>query len=237
MLVAWNVVGGEGAVLAAYDVLSDIAAAEPSNALASSRLAIASFPTEADGTNGWSKRVDWLDVSPAKRSSVATSMMFARKSWGQTPYNAAFTAGSSLFSGTNAGEKARVAVLVTDGEATDRNPSAVEQKAAALRASGVTVFTVFYNGGVNAAQRAEKHTAMMKSFDANSVSSSGKHWYDESKYNNFDSYIRSILGGNGEAGLAAKVATSKTVVEVSDAAKLKGAFLSIIKKTIRCEAQ
>jgi hypothetical protein len=241
----------ERAVLAAFDLLAAVSANEPSSAKAQSTIAISSFPTSADYVGGWQKETaSWVDVKTSKRPSITKAMLFSRRPSGLTPYLGAISGAQSFFGGLAADEKARVAVLVTDGEPTDRDPSAVAAQAEALRAAGVEVITVFVNSGANRAQRAKEHIAMLKGIDTASVARTKHHWFDETKLGNFDAYIKTLLGGSGEPSLVDRVtskvmssctdAPGKTcdrqIVEVANSGALKDAFTRIIKtKAIRCE--
>jgi hypothetical protein len=147
-----------------------------------------------------------------------------------TPYGAAFAAATELFQSASSDNRAKVAVLVTDGDPTDSDPSAVQAKADALRAAGVEVIVVTYAG-----DRAAAHTQMMQSIDQTYFSEYGVHWYAP-KYATFADYMNALIGPTGTNGLALTVATKGQSLYVSDSTQLKSTFLSIIQsQAIGCE--
>ena len=215
------------------DLLSAVAANEPNNAKARSDLSIASFPTAADFVNGFEIQTkDWLSIADESRDQLSAAMQFARKPTGLTPYGAAMTAGNELFSKAASDGRAKVAVLVTDGEPTDQNPNGVVAKAQALSQAGVQVITVFIAGDQARQSREATHTAMLKKIDTSSVENGNGHWYD-SAYADFSSYMQALLGSSTQKSLVSTI--SNQVVEVQDSAALKAAFLKIIKtQAISC---
>lgn len=224
----------EKAVLAAYDLLTAVATKEPANALAKSSLAIASFPTKTDYMGGYAKHTSWIEANADGRSGLATALGFARTPHGQTPYGGALSAGQELFSSAASDERAKVAVLVTDGEPTDRKPHDVIAKAQALKAAGVEVITVYYSATETREKREAKHTAMLKKFDDHMTANGQGHWFDDTRFANFDAYIGTLLGNTTEPGVIKAI--SSQVVEVQDSEGLKKAFLDIIKtKAIQCQ--
>ncbi len=221
----------EKAVLAAYDLLSAVARNEPGNAKAKSDLAIASFPTSSDYVNGHQIQAGgWLDASTAARADVASAMLFARKPSGLTPYGAALEGGSALFAQAASDGRAKVAVLVTDGEPTDQDPGGVVAKAEALKQAGVTIITVFVTNSEARASREAKHTEMLRKI----VESTNGGWYDHGEFPSFADYMTALLGSQSKKSLIAQI--SAQIVEVDNSAALKDAFLSIIKtQVIACE--
>lgn len=220
----------EKAVLAAYDLLSAVAKNEPQNAKARSDLSIASFPTSDDYVSGYQVQAGgWLDSSSETRVEVAKAMLFARTPSGLTPYGAALSGASDLFALAPSDGRAKVAVLVTDGEPTDQDPSGVVAKAEALKQAGVTIVTVFITNSEARVSRETKHTAMLKKI----VDSTGGKWFD-TEFPTFEAYMTALLGGQNKKSLLEKI--SAKTVEVDNAAALKDAFLSIIKtQAIACE--
>ncbi len=231
----------EIAVRAAFDVLNKVRTDNGNSAESTSEMSIASFPTKQNYKTGYAiQGQGWVDVTAANKSQVTNATKFARKPFGLTPYGAAMSAGTELFNGVGNDGKAKVAVLVTDGEPTDRNPSSVLTKANALRAAGIEVFTVFVTAGQSRSERYAAHSKMMSDFNKNSIDNGNGPWYDDSKYASLSSYVKALIGVNAsdfDNGLAAKVAgKAANVIEVSDSKALKAAFLKIIKtRAIRCE--
>ncbi len=223
----------EQAVLAAYDVLATVAAQHAGRAEAQSSLAVGSFPTRADFVGGWAKATDGMVAADgATRQSVAAALAVSREPFGLTPYGAALTGAAALFDGLADDGKARVAVLVTDGDPTDPDPAGVAAQAAALAAKGISVITVLY-GAEGRAKRFAQHTALMRSIDAASVKAGLGPWYART-YATFEAYMAALLGDPGHKALAETISAGG-VVEVKDSAALTEAFLAIIKtKAIKC---
>ena len=240
----------EKAVLAAFDVLAEVAAKEPDSANAKSSLSVVSFPSDANFVDGWAIKSNngWLNASPADRSAIEKSLVFTRRPMGLTPYGAAMSAGNSLFENIGDTNKAKIAVLVTDGEPTDRDAVLVSEKADALRAKGVKVFTVYVTNGQDRAKRISDHTAMLRSFNDRSIADGKGPWYAQ-RYPSFDEYTRDLLGQGASLSLVEKV-SSKTdsacedktgsrcerrIVEVENSTALTSVFRSIVNSAVRCE--
>jgi hypothetical protein len=223
----------EKAVKSAYDLMKAIAD-KAGNADAVSEVSIVSFPTRKDYQNGWQPDSDgWIEASGDNKTKVADAMLFSRTPFGLTPYGAAFTAGEELFAGIN-DAKAKVAVLVTDGEPTDKDPEAVAAKAKALRDSGVEVITVFVNSGETRTERKSKHTAMMTDINKGSNKAGEGNWFSDA-YADLATYMESLLGGGDKKSLAERVADGQ-VVEVANSQGLTDVFNKIVKtKAIKCE--
>ncbi len=224
----------EKAVLSAFDTLLAVAAKEPANANAISTLAISSFPTTADYVGGWARETQgMLDVLPASRDTVKSAMQFSRKPYGLTPYGAGLAGADAMFQGLADDGKAKVAILVTDGEPTDRDPLAVIDTAAALKARGIDVITVFYTGADARAVRQAKHVAMLRDVDAANRRAGKGPWYANSLAS-LEAYVKALLGDGSQKSLAQAI--SSGVVEVQDAKALEAAFQAIIRtKAIQCE--
>lgn len=240
----------EIAVKAAFDLLADIAAKESNNPKALSKLAIASFPSSSDYVNGWTDQSNgWLEVNAAGKSKLDAVMAFSRKPSGLTPYLGAFTGAEQAFDKTAADGRAKVAVLVTDGEPTDSDPSAIEAKADALRAAGVKVITINVTGSESRATRIGKHTSMMENIDNKRLAQTGKHWF-AAIYTSFSDYVTALVGNGTKPGLVSKISTqtdanckdsdvglcAREVYEVQKSDALKAAFLHVINtQAIGCE--
>lgn len=215
----------EKAVLAAYDLLTKIAAAEPDSAAAMSNVAAVSFPVEEN--NGFRRQLPWTTTTATTRASLVSAMQFARSPWGQTPYGAGFSGATELFAQASSDARQKVAILVTDGLPTDGNPSQVAAQAEALRAQGVKVMTIFVTGTQDRTSRQADHRLMLQRFDAANRQANGSSWYDAKQYPSFAAYTDAIfaLGGQVAGG---------EVVEVSDAARLESAVLSVVGQTVDC---
>lgn len=205
----------EKAVLAAFDMLADVSARD-SSPMAASNISIVAFPAEGNAvqtvkiaTNGW------VSSRPAaeNRTGIQTALQFTRDPFGATPYGTAIAAANGLFSVNSNDGRAKLAVLVTDGEATDRDPAEVADRAKALRAAGVELVTIFVGNSQNRAQRQAAHAQMLQAWDQRSMPG---HYYNAQRYQTFDAYLDDILGRNGRVPLVDAV-TSQVVPTCVDA--------------------
>jgi hypothetical protein len=226
----------EKAVKSAYDFMKSVSDKEASNELAKSRVSIASFPSSDNYMGDWTQESKgWISVEGDNKSEVSSSMLFTREPFGLTPYGSAVEAAKELFSG-DSGEKAKVAVLVTDGEPTDEDPESVAEQAKKLRAQGVDVITVLVNSGVARQERAVKHTEMMAKINQGNIDNGNGNWFTNA-YNDFNGYMSSLIGGADKKPLADRIADGQ-VVEVADSKGLEEVFLKIIEtKAIKCKKQ
>jgi len=240
----------ELAVKAAFDLLSGIAEKESGNEMAKSKLSIASFPSSENYVTGWTDQSKgWIDTNSSNKDQLTSVMAFSRKPSGLTPYLAAMTGAESAFDKTSVDGRAKVTVLVTDGEPTDSNPSAVEAKAAALRAQGVKVITIYVTGSESRGTRIRNHTDMMQGINDGRVKQTGKNWF-ASTYASFTEYMTALVGNGTKSGLVTKISSqtdpackdtdvgmcAREVYEVQKSEALKDAFLHVIKtQAIGCE--
>lgn len=240
----------EVAVKAAFDLLSEIAAKDSTNAMAQSKLSIASFPSKEDYVTGWTDQSKgWIETNGTNKDKLTSVMSFSRKPSGMTPYLAAMTGAENAFAQTSADGRAKVAVLVTDGEPSDSNPSAVEAKAATLRSQGVKVITIYVTGSETRATRIKNHTDMMRGINDTRVKQSGKNWF-AATYANFTEYMTALVGNGTKPGLVSKISSqtdeackdndvgmcAREVYEVQKSEALKDAFIQVIKtQAIGCE--
>ena len=253
----------EKAVLAAFDLLADVSARD-SSPMAASNISIVGFPAEGNAvqtvkiaTNGW---VSSRPVTE-NRAGIQTALQFTRDPFGATPYGTAIATANSLFNVNANDGRARLAVLVTDGEPTDRDPADVADRAKALRASGVEVITVFIDNSQSRAQRQAAHAQMLQSFEQMSQAAgqmsqpAGQigqpvHFYNAQRYQSFDAYLDDILGRNNRVSLADAV-TSQVVptcvdgqgsvcqrwkVEITNSNELANVVKQIIRtRAIKCQ--
>lgn len=247
----------EKAVLSAFDILAD-ASTRDGKDTAVSHISIVQFPAQVQNTTTNSRietgaRVvtyGWLRTSPsdANRSAIASAMQFSRDPYGSTPVGAAIESASNLFAAVANDGRARVVILVTDGEPTDRDPAAVANRATQLRQLGVEVITVFVTSGQTRADRQATHAQMLQAWEQESLKTQ-KHWY-AGAYTSFEAYLNGLLGRNGEASLIQKlsgpvdvtcvdkpgVICDRQIVEVSSSNDLTKAFQQIIRtKAIKCQ--
>jgi hypothetical protein len=240
----------EAAVKAAFDLLSEIAAKESDNELAKSKLSIASFPSKENYVTGWTDQSKgWIETNSSNKDQLTSVMAFSRKPSGLTPYLAAITGAENAFNKTTADGRAKVAVLVTDGEPTDSDPSAVETKASALRSQGIKVITIYVTGSESRATRIKNHTDMMRGINDNRLKQTGKNWF-AAAYASFTEYVTALVGNGTKPGLVTKISSqsdaackdsdvgmcAREVYEVQKSEALKEAFLHVIKtQAIECE--
>ncbi len=238
----------EKAVLAAYDLLADVSARDTSP-MAASNISIVGFPaannavqTVQVATNGW------VSTRPGaeNRTGIQTALKFTRQPMGATPYGTAVAAANGLFSINSNDGRSRLAVLVTDGEPTDRDPSEVAVRAKALRDAGVEVITVFISTQQSRSQREAAHQAMLQSWEQQSQPN---HYYNAQRYQSFDAYLNDVFGRNGRVSLSDSI-TSQVVptcvdgagslcqrwkVEIPDAAGLSNVVKQIIRtRAVKC---
>jgi hypothetical protein len=240
----------ERAVLAAFDLLGDVSTRDQSPS-AASNLSIVGFPAANNAVQGVQIATNgWVSTRPAQenRATVKSALQFTRQPMGATPYGSAVNAATELFSlAPVSDERAKVAVLVTDGEPTDRDPADVAARAQALQASGVEVITVFITNSQTRADRQSVHAGMLASWEQRSRPG---HFYNSQRYTSFDDYLNDVLGRAGRVSLTEAV-TSKVVptcvdavgsvcqrwkVEITDSAGLSNVVKQIIRtRAVRCE--
>ena len=240
----------EKAVLAAFDLLADVAVRDQSPA-AASNVSIVGFPAANNAVQNVQMATNgWVGTRPLQqnRLTIQSALQFTRQPMGATPYGSAINAVSDLFSSSPAAdERSRVAVLVTDGEPTDRDPADVAARSKALHAAGVEVITVFITNSQTRSQREALHQSMLAGWEQRSRPA---HYYNAQRYTNFDDYLADIFGRSGRVSLADAV-TSKVVptcvdsigsicqrwkVEIADSASLANVIKQIIRtRAVRCE--
>ena len=242
----------EKSLLAAFDLLGDVST-EDTSPSAASNISIVEFPsasgTSKVATNGWISSRPVVE----SRATIQSALTFARRPVGATPYGAAITAASTLFSSSPNDERSRVAVLITDGEPTDRDPVAVAATADELRKAGVEVITVYIANAQSRAQREAEHQAMLQDWESRWLARSpSAHYYVEAAnaIKNMDDYLSYIFGRNGKVSLADAV-TSAVVpscvdapgsvcqrwkVEIPNSAGLENVVKQIIRtRAIKCQ--
>jgi von Willebrand factor type A domain len=242
----------EKSLLAAFDLLADVSTKDTSPS-AASNISIVEFPS----TSGTSKVATngWISSRPAadSRATIKAASAFTRNPVGATPYGAAISAASTLFASSANDARSRVAVLITDGEPTDRDPIAVASSAAELRKAGVEVITVYIANDQGRTQRQAEHETMLRDWDSRWLANSpSAHYYVDSAnlIKNLDDYLSYIFGKNGKVSLGDAV-TSAVVpscvdapgsvcqrwkVEIPDSAGLENVVKQIIRtRAIKCQ--
>jgi len=250
MIDSWQCNGAtnrEQAVLAAYDLLSDVSTRDPSPS-AVSNVSVIGFPAQGNQTQNviFATNGGISSLQPAtNRAGLQTSLQFTRQPFGATVFGAPLANAASFFQQPASDARSRIAVLITDGEPTDRNPADTTSRAQQLRQQGVDVVTIFVTNSQTRAAREQAHTAMLQSWDQRSQ---GGRYYAP-QYQSFDAYIADILGRNGKASLTDAV-TSQVVAtcvdspgapcqrwkaEIQDSAGLANIVKQVIRtKAIKC---
>ncbi|MEZ4743125.1 MAG: vWA domain-containing protein [Bdellovibrionota bacterium] len=233
----------ERAVLSAVDILEGITLSNSVGTNADSSVSIVSFPTRQNYTDGYRVETQgWIAVRGSQYSTISNAMRFARQPFGLTPYGSAITAASQLFRDVPNDGRAKVAVLVTDGEPTDHDPISVATQAESLKNSGVEVVTIFITGVESAQQRKAKHAQMLERFNTWSLNNGQGPWYSDN-IRSFDEYVELINGSNWTSDLVHKVSSpvdtacyesegrrcARRIVEITDSASLKVALERVIK--------
>jgi hypothetical protein len=244
----------EKAVLSAFDVLDQVARDASYVDLATSSLAIASFPTRDNSVNGSRIHTNgWVSAKADVKSSIESGLLFTREPTGYTPYGAGLRAAQSLFApeAKLATEKAKVAVLVTDGEPTDRNPRDTVAVAQKLREQGVEVITVFVTQGKTREERRNRHISFLREEDSNwyRATNGRDNWYDRQIWSSFDPFIGELMGNGANPQLVDRITAqldpscqdtdsatcARKIIEVSNSAELEKVFRQIVKNSTRCE--
>ncbi len=242
----------EKSLLAAFDLLSEVSAKDVSPG-AASNISIVEFPS----ANGSSRIVTngWISSRPAaaSRSSIQSALAFTRQPVGATPYGAAISAASSMFGASANDGRSRIAVLITDGEPTDRDPISVARNAAELRKTGVEVITVYIANAQSRAQREAEHENMLRAWESAWLARApSAHYYVEAGngYTNFNDYLSYIFGRNGRVALGESVTSSvvpscvdapgsvcqRWKVEIPDSAGLENVVKQIIRtRAVKCQ--
>lgn len=232
----------EKAVLAVFDLLKEFSAGSPADSLSTSVVGVASFPTVDDYVSGYKMQSAFLTVKGENRSQIENALKFSRKPFGLTPYLAAFASAEDLMKSASNDKRSKVVILVTDGEPTDRSPKSVSEKADRLRANGIKVVSVYYNGGMSRAARNATHLSMMTRFEEAYLSRPEGHWYDPSQFGSFNSYASYLLGDANNPSLLMRVSSkedpscqdasgslcARKTYEVGNAEGLRKAFLDIV---------
>jgi hypothetical protein len=232
----------EKAVLAVFDLLKEFGAGSPMDSLSTSLVGVTSFPTVDDYVSGYRIQTAFVSAKGENRSQIESALRFSRKPFGLTPYLAAFTSAEDMMKNATNDKRSKVVILVTDGEPTDRSPKSVSDKADRLRASGIKVVSVYYNGGMSRAARNATHLSMMTRFEEAYLARPEGHWYDPSQFGSFNSYASYLLGDTDNPSLLMRVSTkensscqdapgslcARKSYEVGNAEGLKKAFLDIV---------
>lgn len=228
----------EKAVLLAYDQLAS----------SQSHIAIASFPSRADTIGGWQiqgfeQSGGWAVASSDQdvKAAFAERLLFTREPFGSTPFGGAVEAATRLFGSVDPStQRPKLALLITDGEPTDKNPTAVASAAASLQKSGVAFVTVFITRGAERKDRRAAHVDMLSD-----ERQGGPWWQPSPEITTFETYIDYLLGPINEEtpSLAQRLSSlqdptcvdavgavcARKIIEVQDAAALSDVIKNIVK--------
>lgn len=217
----------ENAVLSAYDYLqpSSVSATTP---IGKSQFAVASFPRTLQ--DGYIVQTNWQLIDNAnQRAAISQSLAFTRQPMGNTPYGAAVQSMSDIFRVAPVDSRARVAILVTDGFPTDRNGVQVRNAAAALKATGVDIYSIYITNSASLASSQADHLAFLQNME--NAAAPG-HYYDTSAYPSFSAYTDHILGTNGRQSLLQEM--SKQIISIDSAAQLQSTIQSLVQSKSQC---
>ncbi len=193
----------EKAVVEAYKVLKEFAENAVIKDNADSQIAITKFSLdketdendEALQRNPREGSKGWFETSADDIKAVEDIMNFTYFPYGNTPYNSAMTAAADVF-GTVETEsiKNQMAILVTDAEPTDQDPSLAKAKADELKSKGIKVVTVYIQSEADRDKRLSVHKKTLLEWDAKFLKEKDRHYYDQKSYDDFDSYFADIKG-------------------------------------------
>jgi von Willebrand factor type A domain len=239
-------------LLAAFDLLAEVSTKDDSPS-AASNISIVEFPSANQSykmaTNGW---VSSRPVA-ASRPVIQTALGFTRQPIGATPYGSAIAAASNLFGAASNDNRSRVAVLVTDGEPTDRDPIGVAKSSLELRKAGVELITVYITNAQGRVQRVTEHEAMLRDWERISLGATpSAHFYvgNANSYTSFDDYLGYIFGRNGHVSLGDSITSSvvpscvdspasvcqRWKVEIPSSSGLENVVKQIIRtRAIKCQ--
>ncbi len=220
----------EKAVAEAYNALSSIVTKYQTQASALSTVSVGQF---TPGSSYGAPNIVAMETRGDGLTQLKNQLMFLRQPTGDTPYLDGSRLAKTFLDQLNVtfanDGKPRVVIMVTDGEPTDRDPSAVLTDAKAIRASGAQWFTVMVNNGQSRDQRANVHRRMLLSDYENGRGrqQSNGHWYTPN-YANFDAYFADIM--------TLPTNMSDQVIEVANANELQKVILEkIIATKIECK--
>jgi len=238
----------EQAVLAAYDLLAGVSTRDSSPS-AVSNVSVIGFPAPGNVTQNvlFATNGGVSSLQPAtNRASLQSALQFTRQPAGATVFGAPLANAASYFQQPASDARSRIAVLITDGEPSDRDPADTIMRAQQLRQRGVDVVTIYVTNSQSRAAREQAHQAMLQSWDQRSAPG---RYYNAQRYQSFDAYLADILGRNGKVSLTDAV-TSQVVAtcvdspgapcqrwrtEVQDSAGLANIVNQVIRtKAIKC---
>ena len=212
----------ELAILKAFDSLNAAAAESSFTPESISTLSIAKFTPEDRflTLDSFENPVSLTVTTEAQnRSILAESLSFTREPKGDTPYLNALELGQRfLASGDLKAEHPSVLVLITDGEPTDKSPSAVRTLAENLDAKILTIRIRNAKESSDADRRAFHASVIREEYDS---------WATDS-YSSLDEYIADLLA------LAADISDDE-IIQIASAAELEASvFEDILARNVTC---
>lgn len=215
----------EKAILSAFDVLSKASEASEYSDRSISSISIAQFTPEDLNLS-----IDQFDTRqltvtsfPEDRNKLKSALEFTRQPKGDTPYlNALEIANRTIVSGDLLKDKDNIVVLVTDGDATDQNPSLVRETAENLDARIITIRVSPENW--------DEQTRFNKHLEVISKNRYYSSWGNTS-YESLEDYTKDLMN-------LAQDISDQPVIEINTAGDLeKSIFEEIITKNVPCLPQ
>lgn len=216
----------EQAIMKSFDTLlqaaSTNASQDPGQGSPLSTVSIAKFTPEDRyfGLDEFEEPVFFtVETLPENRQLLQDRLQFTRQPKGDTPYLNALQLGQRfLDSGALHPDQDHYLILITDGEPTDRSPSAVRQAAAALDAKILTM---------RIRNPLESEAEDRRAFHRRIIEEEYSDWATD-PYNNLDQYVDDLLK------LAPDI-SNEPVIALSNAAELETEiFEKILKKNLPC---
>ena len=211
----------EKAILSAFDSLTEAYVSSGEEDRAVSSVAVAKFtPDNRNQPFSELSPDSYVSVEsyPENRNILQNGLQFTRQPRGDTPYlNALLWGEKFLTEEGSLTDRKNVLVLVTDGEPTDKSPSAVLEKAQAIDAPLITIRV--NQEGLSPEQRREAHY--------NIISNQYSDWPTET-YDSLHLYVDDLMA------LPQQI-SSRDVIEISSVQDLEDRiFKDIILETVPC---
>lgn len=222
----------ERAVLRSLKALSTPAVTpgpgQGSNAQAQSFVGVVEFPTKEDPYEGhkiWGQ--GWQPVDQSQ-GTMQDSLAFTRTPYGQTPYGSGLSGAKTLMAAAPK-DRPRAIIFLTDGEPTDRQPSQTLHIAEQLKADGIEILTVFVNTQQDREKGRQEHRTLLKGFQDTLQQYNRTNWWIGNEFPSFESYLDTLLGGNGKPSLLDRITSPSRKYEVSNSQQLETTLNSIVK--------
>lgn len=199
-----------------------------------SSIAIAQFTVDQAGDAAQYARDLMLNptwATQVNNNALQRQIQRFKQPYGDTPYRNAVQLAQQLRDRVKSSLAANdtkpvIAVMITDGEPTDRNPAKVRDLASAFKASGVKWYSVMVNPATDRQQRLAVHHDIMLGYQRSHGPSYGGNWFD-TNYSAFEAYWTDLIA------LPGQVADKE--IQVPSAALMSPAIMNeVISKEIVC---